>query len=89
VVRSLFLKPAAARRFIPFVKERFPHLAERIDMFYAHAEYVPHAYDDRMRVIFDRIRARYGFATDNERYTMQPPAAPQPPRQLSLGGIRG
>jgi hypothetical protein len=31
--RSLFLKPAAARRFIPFVKERFPHLAERIDMF--------------------------------------------------------
>ena len=25
--RSLFLKPAAARRFIPFVKERLPHLA--------------------------------------------------------------
>ncbi|HMD04366.1 MAG TPA: hypothetical protein VKG68_03780, partial [Candidatus Binatus sp.] len=82
--RSLFLKPAAARRFIPFVKERFPHLAERIDMFYAHAEYVPHAYDDRMRVIFNRIRERYGFPISNERYSMQPPAAPQPPRQAKL-----
>ena len=82
--RSLFLKPAAARRFIPFVKERFPHLAERIDMFYAHAEYVPHAYDDRMRVIFNRIRERYGFPIDNERYAIQPPAAPQPPRQAKL-----
>jgi DNA repair photolyase len=85
--RSLFLKPAAARRFIPFVKERFPHLAERIDMFYGHAEYVPHAYDERMRVIFDRIRARYGFAIDHERYMTPAPVAPQAARQLSLSGI--
>jgi len=83
--RSLFLKPAAARRFIPFVRERFPHLAERIDMFYARAAYVPHAYDDRMGVIFDRIRARYGFPIDHERcMAAQPAAASQPPRQLSL-----
>jgi DNA repair photolyase len=83
--RSLFLKPAAARRFIPFVKERFPHLAERIDMFYARAEYVPHAYDDRMGVIFDRIRTRYGFPIDHERrMAAQPVAKPQPPRQASL-----
>jgi DNA repair photolyase len=82
--RSLFLKPAAARRFIPFVKERFPHLAERIDMFYARAEYVAHAYDDRMGAIFDRIRARYGFPIDHERCMVQPPVAPQAPRQSSL-----
>ena len=74
--RSLFLKPAAARRFIPFVKERFPHLAERIDMFYGHAEYVPNAYDDRMRIIFNRIRERHGFPI-NDRYMLQlPPVAP-------------
>jgi DNA repair photolyase len=85
--RSLFLKPAAARRFIPFVKERFPHLAERIDMFYARAEYVPQAYDDRMRIIFNRIRERYGFPI-SDRYMVQPPVAPQPSRQLTLGGIR-
>ncbi len=83
--RSLFLKPAAARRFIPFVRDRFPHLAERIDMFYAHAEYVPRAYDDRMGVIFDRIRARYGFPIAHERrMAAQPAAASQPARQMPL-----
>ncbi len=85
--RSLFLKPAAARRFIPFVKERFPHLSERIDAFYAHAEYAPHAYDERMGRLFDRLRARYGFPIDHERYEARPPVVAQPPKQLSLGGM--
>ncbi len=85
--RSLFLKPAAARRFIPLVRERFPHLAERIDMFYARAEYAPRAYDDRMGVIFDRIRARYGFPIEHERCMVpQAPVAPQP-HQLSLAAL--
>ena len=81
--RSLFLKPAAARRFIPFVKERFPHLADRIDTFYGRAEYVPNAYDDRMRIIFNRIRERYGFPI-SDRYMVEPPVQPQPPRQAKL-----
>src|SRR6202790_1108267 len=82
--RSLFLKPAAARRFIPFVKERFPHLAERIDMFYGRAEYVPNAYDDRMRIIFNRIRERHGFPINDRYMTKQPPVTPEPPRQATL-----
>jgi DNA repair photolyase len=86
--RSLFLKPAAAGRFIPFVKERFPHLSERIDMFYAHAEYVPRAYDDRMRMIFDRLRARYGFPVSHEPDGPRPPVTPELLSQLSLAGFR-
>jgi DNA repair photolyase len=83
--RSLFLKPAAARRFIPLIRERLPHLAGRIEMFYARSEYVPRAYDDRMGVIFDRIRARYGFPIDHERCTAaQAAVVAQPPRQASL-----
>lgn len=86
--RSLFLKPAAARRFIPFVSERFPHLAERIAMFYARAAYAPKAYDDRMGVLFDRIRARYGFPVEHESRmgcsAKQVTAAAHPPRQSSL-----
>jgi len=81
------LKPAAARRFIPFVKERFPHLSERIDAFYAHAEYAPHAYDERMERLFDRLRTRYRFPIDHERYEGRPPATAQPPKQLSLGSF--
>ena len=82
--RSLFLKPAAARRFIPFVKERFPQLSERIDMFYGRADYAPPAYDDRIRRIFDRIRARYGFPTSDRHAPAPTPASPQPPKQATL-----
>src|ERR1700722_7308860 len=85
--RSLFLKPAAARRFIPYVKERFPHLCGRIDAFYSHSEYAPHAYDERMGRLFDRLRARYGFPIDHEREIEKPPVVAQGPRQLSLGGM--
>ena len=82
--RSLFSEAGRRAPFHPVRQGALPALAGRIDMFYAHAEYVPHAYDDRMRVIFNRIRERYGFPIDNERYAIQPPAAPQPPRQAKL-----
>jgi len=85
--RSLYLKPAAARRFIPFVRERFPQLAPRIDEFYGRHVYAPMAYDDRMRAIFDRLRQRHGFALSRERdesvnVAIRPTA--QVPRQLTL-----
>jgi DNA repair photolyase len=85
--RSLYLKPAAARRFIPFVRDRFPQLAPRIDEFYGHHVYAPAAYDDRMRAIFDRLRERHGLALSRERdesvnVAIRSPA--QVPRQLSL-----
>src|SRR5215472_8959064 len=85
--RSLYLKPAAARRFIPFVRERFPQLAPRIDEFYGRHVYAPVAYDDRMRAIFDRLRVRHGFALSRERdeslnVAIRPPA--KVPEQLSL-----
>jgi DNA repair photolyase len=85
--RSLYLKPAAARRFIPFVRERFPHLAQRIDDFYGRHVYVPAAYDDRMRSIFDRLRQRHGFAVSHDRdesvnVTIRPSRGT--PKQLTL-----
>ncbi|HZO81360.1 MAG TPA: radical SAM protein [Candidatus Binataceae bacterium] len=59
--RSLFLKPSAAARFIPFVKQQFPEVAPRIDEFYARAVYAPRAYDEYLGALFDRMRAKYGF----------------------------
>ena len=86
--RSLFLKPAAARRFIPFVKEHFPEVAPRIDEFYARAVYAPRAYDERIGSIFDRIRAKHGFKVEHrDRREPARAAAPAIARgtQLSLG----
>jgi DNA repair photolyase len=86
--RSLFLKPAAARRFIPFIKEHFPEVAPRIDEFYARAVYAPRGYDERLGAVFDRIRAKYGFTVDH-RDRREPARAAKPAlapgTQLSLG----
>ena len=59
--RSLFLKPAAARRFIPFIEQEFPELTARISDFYGRSTYAPRAYDEYLGPIFDRLRRRYGF----------------------------
>jgi len=83
--RSLFLKPAAARRFIPFVAENFPHLRKRMDEFYAHATYAPRSYDQRLGEMFDRLRRKHGFAPEAERHPQGAPPAAWPPMQLSLG----
>ncbi len=83
--RSLFLRPAAARKFLPFVRENFPGLAESIDKFYSHAAYAPRAYDDRMRILFDRLRRRYGFATSREDDASPEPQPHQLHPQLTLG----
>ena len=90
--RSLFLKPAAARRFVPFIRDNFPDQAARIDDFYARATYAPRVYDDQLRTIFDRLRRKYGYNTDTahgeERMSGKPVAQPSKPRQLDLMGSR-
>jgi DNA repair photolyase len=64
--RSLFLKPAAAARFLPFVRASLPERAARIEEYYARATYPPRVYDDYLRTIFDRLRPKYGFAIERE-----------------------
>lgn len=85
--RSLFLKPSAAARFIPFIKQQLPDAAPRIDEFYARAVYAPRTYDERLGVIFDRMRAKYGFTIGHRdrREPAQAAAAPTYGAQLSLG----
>lgn len=87
--RSLFLKPAAARRFIPFIRANYPNAIERINLFYERATYAPTAYDEYLREIFDRLRRKYGYdpgavrgqeMTDRD----EPPPNKTPPEQLSL-----
>jgi DNA repair photolyase len=82
--RPLFLKPAAARRFIPFIRERFPELAPQLDAFYSQAVYAPTGYEEKVGAIMDRMRIKYGFTPTHERAA---PPTPSPHRavQLSLG----
>jgi DNA repair photolyase len=82
--RPLFLKPAAARRFIPFIRERFPELAPQIDAFYSRAVYAPTGYEEKVGAIMDRMRIKYGFTSTHERAAPPTPSAPRAV-QLSLG----
>jgi len=59
--RSLFLKPAAAKRFVPFVRANYPSSDPRIRAYYERATYAPSAYDEYLRGIFDRLRRKYGY----------------------------
>ncbi len=66
--RALFLRPAAARRFIPFIRARFPKLASRIDAFYGRNAYPPRTYDEHLEALFTRLKAKYGFDFSRERF---------------------
>jgi DNA repair photolyase len=65
--RSLFLKPAAARRFIPFIRENFPEHAARIDELYGRSTYVPRAYDEHLSAIFERLKRKHGYDPEADR----------------------
>lgn len=85
--RALFLKPAAARRFIPLVRERFPHLVPRLESFYSHHAYPPAEYEEKLGAIVDRLRAKYGFGgATREPCDPRPDIPPRvAARQLRLG----
>ncbi|HEY2664700.1 MAG TPA: radical SAM protein [Candidatus Binataceae bacterium] len=88
--RSLFLKPAAARRFLPFVKQNYPAWSARIEEYYARATYAPRVYDDNLYELFERIRRKHGFSVKRDDDTTSPHvnqiAGPRPSSiQLSLG----
>ena len=90
--RSLFLKPAAARRFLPFIKENFPAARKRFAEFYSRSAYPPSSYDDDLRPIFDYLKRKHGFALHDEheydadvKHTAEPPETGAPRGvQLSL-----
>jgi DNA repair photolyase len=59
----LFLMPASAKEFLPFVREKFPRLAKQYQQWYAKNPYGPEEYRKRMSERVARIRERYGFHT--------------------------
>ncbi len=84
--RSLFLKPAAARRFLPFINENFPEHEARLRDFYARSAYAPRSYDRQLGALVDRLRIRYGFAPAPEHPCAERPhSLAHAPVQLSLG----
>ena len=79
--RTLFLKPAAARRFLPFIESHFPKLAEQMKIRYGDSTYGPRAYDQQLEELFERLKRKHGYLREE-----QPRPSPQRrSTQLSLG----
>ena len=58
----LFLMPASAKQFLPFVREKFPRLAKQYDNWYRRNGYAPEEYRRKASERVLRIRQKFGFA---------------------------
>jgi|HubBroStandDraft_6_1064221.scaffolds.fasta_scaffold11328_4 DNA repair photolyase len=58
----LFLMPASARQFLPFIREKFPKLAKQYDQWYAKNGYAPEEYRRKVSERVANIRRELGFS---------------------------
>jgi DNA repair photolyase len=59
----LFLMPASAKEFLPFVREKFPRLARQYERWYAKNAYAPEEYRRKISERVARLRLKHGFHT--------------------------
>jgi DNA repair photolyase len=57
----LFLMPASAKTFLPFVRDKFPRLAKQYEQWYARNGYAPEDYRKKMSERVARIKKKHGF----------------------------
>jgi DNA repair photolyase len=59
----LFLMPASAKQFLPFIREKFPRLAKQYEQWYSKNGYAPEEYRKKVSDRVRRIRENLGFAS--------------------------
>jgi DNA repair photolyase len=57
----LFLMPASAKQFLPFVREKFPRLAKRYEEWYTKNPYAPEEYRRKMAERVAALKKKHGF----------------------------
>lgn len=57
----LFLMPASAKQFLPFVREKFPRLARQYEQWYTKNGYAPEEYRKKMAERVARLKVKHGF----------------------------
>ena len=79
---TVFLMPSAWNVFLPFLEERFPHLAPRYKDRFSRNAYLKGEYPEQVKARFRKARIKYGMTSDFPEY--QPPEWPGE-TQLKLG----
>lgn len=62
VPNTLFLRPAARARFLPWLATEFPHLLQRYQSLYGKNGYLPKVQAKRILALFERLREEFGFS---------------------------
>jgi DNA repair photolyase len=57
----LFLMPSSAKQFFPFIREKFPRLAQQYEQWYSRNGYAPEDYRKKMSERVARIKEKLGF----------------------------
>jgi len=58
----LFLMPSSAKQFLPFLREKFPRLAEQYEQWYGRNGYAPEDYRRRISERLARVKKELGFS---------------------------
>jgi DNA repair photolyase len=82
----LFLKPCSAAIFLPFLQKEFPSLVEKYRQRFESKAFLSPAYHKRISELMAKMRVKYGFKSDYERYSRSthPDTAQGQDQQLSL-----
>ena len=82
------LQSAAKKRYLPFIEQEFPHLAERYRNTYGSSAYAGEKYREGLARFFEKLCARYGVRGWSSRYDEEGDESPDlalvPSVQLSL-----
>ena len=86
---ALRLRSTARARYLPFIAEHFPHLAERYASSYAHDHRLGEHYRDGLRRFFEmtcaRVGIRFGTPDEDEELVSSTVAPAEPQTELFAG----
>jgi len=81
------LQSAARKRYLPFIEQEFPNLAERYRNTYGHSAYAGEKYREGLAKFFEKLCAKYGvrgWSSREDEEGDEALGALVPPQQLSL-----
>jgi DNA repair photolyase len=81
---ALRLGPAARHRFLPFLTQEFPALAERYRRHYADKDYVSQEYQNALTRRLRLLKQTYGFPIDENMRRRRTAAGPSSDQQAVL-----
>lgn len=86
---ALRLRSASRRRYLPFVREAFPELADRYERTYRNSVYAHQAYREGLSEFVQSLCRRHGLAVSTMRYQDAGNGSPVAPAPVSGAAVEG